>query len=113
MPARNRRDNGESVFSYLASGSRREHRIAVTASANALVLGVLSSQQHVQWALSAGGTLGDRPVYNKSLCFETSHFPAEDASLTPDLSDHIRHLAEQLDAHRKARQAAFEAVKLP
>ena len=113
MPARNRRDNDESVFSYLASGSRREHRIAVAASADALVLGVLSSQQHVQWALSAGGTLGDRPVYNKSLCFETSHFPAEDTSLTPDLSDHIRHLAEQPDAHRKARQAAFEAVKLP
>ena len=44
--------------------------------------------------------------------FETFPFPADDTGLTPELTDRIRHLAEQLDTHRKARQAAFETVTL-
>ncbi|MBK6358874.1 MAG: hypothetical protein IPF39_02695 [Comamonadaceae bacterium] len=72
-------------------------------------LGVLSSQVHVEWALAAGGT---DPRYNKSRCFEPFPFPHDDTGLTPELTDRIRHLAEQLDAHRKARQAAFETVTL-
>ena len=77
-------------------------------------LGVLSSEIHVAWSLAAGGRLGvgDDPRYNKTRCFDAFPFPAEDTGLTPDLSDQIRHLAEQLDAHRKARQAAFETVTL-
>ena len=64
--------------------------------------------------MPAGGWLGvgNDPVYSKSTCFEKFPFPAEDTGLTPELSDKIRRLAEQLDAHRKARQAAFEAVTL-
>jgi len=62
--------------------------------------------------LAAGGTLEDRPVYNKSSCFEPFPFPSEDTGLTPDLTDRIRSLAEQIDAHRKARQAEHEAVTL-
>jgi len=62
--------------------------------------------------LAAGGTLEDRPVYNKSSCFEPFPFPSEDTGLTPDLTDRIRSLAEQIDAHRKARQAAFDTVTL-
>ena len=45
-------------------------------------------------------------------CFEPFPFPHEDTGLTPELADRIRQLAEQLDAHRKARQAAHEAVTL-
>ena len=48
----------------------------------------------------------------QALALQTFPFRAKDTGLTPELSDHIRHLAEQLDAHRKARQAAFEAVTL-
>ncbi len=66
------------------------------------------------WALAAGGRLGvgNDPVYNKSRCFETFPFPHEDTGLTPALTERIRTLAEQLDAHRKARQAAHESVTL-
>jgi hypothetical protein len=45
--------------------------------------------------------VGNDPVYVKSRCFETFPFPHDDTGLTPELSDRIRHLAEQLDAHRK------------
>jgi hypothetical protein len=64
-----------------------------------------------RWPLD--GRLGvNDPRYNKSRCFEPFPFPHDDTGLTPELTDRIRHLAEQLDAHRKARQAAFDAVTL-
>ena len=72
------------------------------ASDDALHLGVLSSQVHVEWAL--GGwrhAWKTDPRYNKSACFEPFPFPHDDTGLTPELTDRIRHLAEQLDAHRK------------
>jgi hypothetical protein len=76
-------------------------------------LGVLSSQVHVEWALAAAARWAwDRPRYNKSRCFETFPFPHDDTGLTPALAERIRQLAEQLDAHRKARQAAHETVTL-
>ena len=64
--------------------------------------------------MTTGGRLGvgNDPRYNKSRCFETVPFPAEDTGLTPELAERIRQLAEQLDAHRKARQAAHEPVTL-
>ena len=73
-------------------------------------LGVLSSCVHVAWALAAGGWLGvgNDPVYNKSKCFDAFPFPAA----TPEQQARIRDLAEQLDAHRKTRQAADPALTL-
>ncbi len=76
------------------------------------MLGVLSSDVHVEWALATGGTLEDRPRYNQSRCFETFPFPSDDTGLTRVLADRIRDLAEQIDAHRKARQAAHDDVTL-
>ena len=68
----------------------------------------------MDWALAAGGRLGvgNDPVYIKSTCFEIFPFPSDDTGLTPELTARIRALAEQLDAHRKARQAAHEGVTL-
>ena len=65
-------------------------------------LGVLSSQIHVGWALSAGGRLGvgNDPRYNKTRCFETFPFPVA----TEEQAARIRSLGEQLDAHRKRQQ---------
>ena len=77
-----------------------------------LHLGVLSSQIHIIWALSSGGTLEDRPRYNKSTCFETFPFPSEDTGLTLELTERIRALAEQLDSHRKAQQAGHPSLTL-
>ena len=64
-------------------------------------LGVLSSRIHVAWALATGGTLEDRPRYNKTRCFETFPFPdCNDATI-----ERIRKISERLDAFRKERQA--------
>ena len=57
----------------------------------------LSSRIHVCWALANGGTLEDRPRYNKDICFDPFPFPP-----AVDLQKHrIGELAEELDAHRK------------
>ena len=70
--------------------------------------GVLSSRIHVLWSLNAGGTLEDRPRYNKSVCFEKFPFPIA----TPEQQAKIRTLAEQLDAHRKRQQAEHADLTL-
>ena len=102
------------AFQFLSASILPDHMLIAIASDDALHMGVLSSQVHVEWALAAGGRLGvgNDPRYNKSRCFETFPFPHEDTGLTPELANRIRTLAEQLDAHRKARQAAFEPVTL-
>ncbi len=102
------------AFQFLDASVLPDHMLIAIASADALHLGVLSSQVHVEWALAAGGRLGvgNDPRYNKSRCFEPFPFPADDTGLTPARADRIRALAEQLDAHRKARQAAHESVTL-
>jgi hypothetical protein len=76
------------------------------------MLGVLSSAVHGNWCSRYGGTLEDRPRYNSNATFAPFPLPSDDTGLTPALADRIRTLAEQLDAHRKARQAAHESVTL-
>lgn len=71
-------------------------------------MGILSSRLHIMWALSSGGTLEDRPRYNKSVCFET--FPFPDA--TAELQQIIRDLGERLDAHRQHQQEQFPELTL-
>jgi hypothetical protein len=100
------------VFQWIDAGVLADHMVVCIAVDEGSVLGVLSSHVHISWALAAGGTLEDRPRYNKSVCFETFPFPSEDTGLSPALTTRIRDLAEQLDAHRKARQAAHESVTL-
>ncbi len=75
---------------------------------DAFHLGVLSSKIHVTWALAAGGTLEDRPRYNKTRCFDPFPFP----EATPAQQARIRELAEQLDAHRKRQQAQHPTLTL-
>ena len=99
-------------FTFVDASARPEHRLVVVAIGDALVLGVLSSAIHVAWALAAGGTLEDRPVYNKTRCFEPFPFPSDDTGLTPELTARIRALAERLDAHRKTQQAAHPDLTL-
>jgi len=92
-------------FQFLDCGIMPDHMLIAIAHDDAYVLGVLSSRAHVTWALATGGTLEDRPRYNKSRCFET--FPFPDA--TEAQKAQIRDLAERLDAHRK-RQLALHAT---
>ena len=75
---------------------------------DAAALAVLSSRFHVTWALNAGGTLEDRPRYNKSMCFDPFPFPDP----TEAQKARLRSLGDQLDAHRKAQQAAHPKLTL-
>lgn len=74
-----------------------------------LHLGILSSKQHRIWAAAAGGTLEDRPRYNKSQCFDP--FPFPDTS-DEALKERIRDAAERLDALRKDVLARHEDLTL-
>jgi hypothetical protein len=87
-------------FVFLDASILPDNMLVNIASADAYILGVLSSSIHVAWALAAGGTLEDRPRYNKSRCFEPFPFP----SATESQQDRIRELGEVLDAHRKRQQ---------
>lgn len=102
------------VFQWLDHSILPDDKLIAVASDDALHLGVLSSRVHGSWALIAGGRLGvgNDPVYSKSTCFDPFPFPDDDTGLTPALAERIRSLAEQLDAHRKARQAAHSTVTI-
>ena len=95
-------------FQFLDASILPDNRLVCFAVADAYNLGVLNAKAHVLWSLTTGGVLEDRPVYNKSLCFETFPFPDP----TPTQRQRIRELGEQLDAHRKARQAAHPALTM-
>jgi hypothetical protein len=96
------------IFQFLESNVVPDQALVCIALDDAFPLGVLSSAVHVVWVLAAGGTLEDRPSYNKTRCFET--FPFPDA--TPDQQARIRALAEQLDAHRKRQQVQHPTLTL-
>lgn len=91
-------------FTFLDQSILPDNMLVNIATDNAYSLGALSSIIHTKWALAAGGRLGygNDPRYNKTRCFETFPFPALKES---ELKNRIRDLGEQLDAHRKARQA--------
>jgi len=96
------------VFQFIPGDVLPDHKIIAVASDDAFLLGVLSSAVHVTWSLGAGGTLEDRPVYNKTRCFDPFPFPAAD----DEQIDRIRTLAERLDDHRKQQQALHPTLTL-
>lgn len=86
------------IFQFLPGGSRPDHMIIAIGTDDAFYLGVLSSRLHTEWALLAGGTLEDRPRYNKASCFDPFPFPTP----TAEQRSVIVELAEELDETRKA-----------
>lgn len=100
------------VFQFLDPSILPDDGLVAIGSTSALLLGVLSSSTHIAWTLASGGTLEDRPRYNKSVCFDAYPFPTETTGLAAPLADRIRSLAEQIDAHRKAQQAAHPGLTL-
>lgn len=86
------------VFQFLPISIVPDNMIVCTALGDAHFLGVLSSRFHVAWALQMGGTLEDRPRYNKTQCFDPFPFPAD---VPEPLKARIRAEAEALDALRK------------
>jgi hypothetical protein len=96
------------VFQFLDIDIAPDNRLICFALSDGYSLGVFSSVVHVLWALAAGGTLEDRPVYTKVRCFDPFPFPAA----SPAQQTRIRDLAEHLDGHRKRQQAAHETLTL-
>jgi hypothetical protein len=96
------------VFDFQTLPFCPDHKLYAICSADALVLGVLSSRAHAQWALRAGGTLEDRPTWTNTTTFINFPFPAA----TDAQSARIRDLAEQIDAHRKRQQAQHADLTL-
>lgn len=96
------------VFQFVPGEVLPDHMIVVIASEDAAHFGVLSSRVHQLWAKEAGGTLEDRPRYNKSVCFDPFPFPSPSVAQTR----RIRVLAEALDAHRKRQQAAHPKLTM-
>ncbi|MEO6994084.1 MAG: DNA methyltransferase [Lacunisphaera sp.] len=92
------------VFQFLNAEILPDHMVIIVASNDAFHLGVMSSSIHVVYSLAAGGTLEDRPRYNKTRCFDPFPFP----DCTEKQKTRIRALAEELDAHRKRVQAAHK-----
>ncbi|MFZ0436037.1 MAG: DNA methyltransferase [Chthoniobacterales bacterium] len=95
-------------FQFLDGSVLPDNMLIAIASDDAFHLGVLSSRIHVAYALAAGGTLEDRPRYNKSRCFDPFPFPNCDESK----KSRIRSLAEELDVHRKCVQAEHPTLTL-
>jgi hypothetical protein len=86
-------------FQFLSADIRPDNMLVNIGLTEAWVLGVLSSRVHVAWTLASGGTLEDRPRYNKTKCFDP--FPFPDLVKKAPLRERIGKLAESLDAHRK------------
>jgi hypothetical protein len=96
------------IFVFLSQEIRPEHGLVVVGSEDAYHLGVLSSRAHLVWTANAGGTLEDRPRYNKTVCFDPFPFPA----CTEGQQRTIRDIAERLDAHRKRQQQLHPTLTL-
>ncbi|MDZ7651281.1 MAG: type IIL restriction-modification enzyme MmeI [Burkholderiaceae bacterium] len=95
------------VFQFIDGDVLADHMVICIALDSAALLGLLSSRLHVAWALAAGGTLEDRPRYNKIRCLETFPAPDELARLS-----NVAQLAEQIDTHRKRQQSQHADLTL-
>jgi hypothetical protein len=95
-------------FVFLDASILPDNMLVNIALEDAYFLGVLSSHVHVAWALGAGGTLEDRPRYNKTRCFEPFPFPAANEQQR----DRIRAVGAALDSHRKRQQELFPALTI-
>ena len=96
------------VFTFIPSACIADSTTVLFALDDSYQLAVLSSKVHLTWALTAGGTLENRPRYNKTICFDPFPFPGA----SEDQKSHLRLLGEELDAHRKAQQAAHPKLTL-
>jgi SAM-dependent methyltransferase len=98
------------IFQFVDASILPDNMLVCMGLDDAFYLGVLSSRLHVIWALRAGGWLGvgNDPRYSKSRCFDPFPFPVCSDALKAE----IRAVAEELDAHRKARQAEHPRLTL-
>lgn len=96
------------VFGFLDSDILPDAKLIAIGTGDGWHLSVLSSRWHIVWALANGSFLEDRPNYNHAECFNPFPFPDP----TEAQKARLRSLGEQLDAHRKAQQAAHPKLTL-
>lgn len=98
------------TFQFLDASVLSDNKLIVLCLDRAEDFAVVSSRLHEVWSLAAGSWLGvgNDPVYAKSKCFDPFPFPDP----TEAQKARLRSLGEQLDAHRKAQQAAHPKLTL-
>lgn len=98
------------VFQFYSTDILAEGKVCVISLEDAFYLGVLSSKIHTSWAAATGGRMGagNDLVYVKTKCFDPFPFP----TATEAQQEQIRTIAEQLDAHRKQRQAQHPTLTI-
>lgn len=92
-------------FQFLDGSVLPDNRLVCFGLSNAALLAIMSSRVHVGFALAAGGTLEDRPIYTKTTIYDRFPFPLTN-NTPPSLIDRLETLGERLDAFRKDRIAA-------
>ena len=98
------------IFQFIDENMVCDDKVVIVASADAYLLGLLSSRQHVLWAFRAGVKMGvgNDPVYASSRCFDPFPFPDPSEAIRATL----RALGEELDATRKTVQAEHPDLTL-
>ena len=96
------------IFQFLSSDVIPNHEVVVIGSDDEFHLGVLQSAIHCAWAFRAGGTLEDRPRYNKAKVFDPFPFPDP----TDAQRAIIGELAEELDETRKLAIAETDRLTM-
>ncbi|MER2999188.1 class I SAM-dependent DNA methyltransferase [Pontibacter populi] len=98
------------IFQFLDMDVLPDDKLIAISLEDAYFLGVLQSKIHVVYSLATGSRLGvgNDSVYDKSRCFDTFPFPAA----TEAQQEQIRTIAEQLDPHRKQRQAQHPTLTI-
>ena len=98
------------TFVFLAGDALPDNKLVCVADGSPVLLAILSSRIHGEWALAGGARLEDRPVYAKSHCFDP--FPFPDLTGKSALKGKLDELGERLDSFRKARLAEHEFLTM-
>ncbi len=99
------------IFSLLDETILPDNKLVVIALENGWHFAVLSARVHWVWAIANAAKIGvyeGDAVYPKGQCFDPFPFP----NPTPEQQARLRALGEELDAHRKAQQAAHPKLTL-
>ena len=95
-------------FQFLDANVRPDNMLVNIGSDEGSLLAVLSSRLHVVWMLATGGTLEDRPRYNKTRTFAPFPFP----SMAGADKTVLESLGDRLDAFRKERLAEHDVLTM-
>ena len=98
------------IFSFASTDVLPDAMVYAATTDDAFILGLLSSRPHTVWThvTSSRMGVGNDYRYTKSRCFDPFPFPSPPA----EVANKIRAIAEELDAHRKARQAEHPDITL-